>query len=128
MALTFHVSSLMRSVTSRLSRTMPDMECDAAFDLAAESAASSSSAPKTRYGISISVTAPFALTVWSRSEYASSTLVAAMFQPHWNVIEPPPSMPLSSSAAFLVCFSISCVAVSIRCSIWLPRRAEAALA
>ena len=127
-AFTFHVSSFMRSVTSRLSRTIPDTVCDAAFDRAAASASSSLSAPNTRYGISISVTSPLALTVWSRSEYASSTLVAAMFQPHWNVIEPPPSMPLRSSAAFFVCFSISCVAVSILCSIWLPRRADAALA
>ena len=55
---------------------------DAAFDLAAARAASSSSAPNTRYGISISVTSPLALTVWSRSEYASSTLVSAMFEPH----------------------------------------------
>ena len=77
-ALTFHVSSLIRSVTSRLSSTIPDTVCDAAFDRAAESAASSFSAPNTMYGISISVTSPLAFTVWSRSEYASSTLVVAM--------------------------------------------------
>ena len=68
MALTFHVSLLTRSVTSTSSSSMSATACPSAFVLAAESAASSSAASKTMYGISISVTFPLALTFWSRSE------------------------------------------------------------
>ena len=48
-------------------KTIPDTVCDAAFVLAAVSAASSSSAPNTKYGISISVTSPLALTSFASS-------------------------------------------------------------
>ena len=47
-ALTFQVSLLMRSITSTESRSMPSTVCDAAFARAAERAASSFSASKTK--------------------------------------------------------------------------------
>ena len=76
MAFTFHVSLLTRSVTSTSSSSMSFTDTPAAFVLAAERAASSFTASKTMYGISISVTSPFAFTFCSRSVNASSTLVA----------------------------------------------------
>ena len=76
MAFTFHVSPLTRSMTSMDSSVMP--ETVLTFGLAAASAADSSATPKTRYGISTSVTFPLASIVSSRSEYASSTLTVAI--------------------------------------------------